>query len=79
MGCVGCDPSANSATAIAMTRPMCHHTEMSFMVATIFVPATLKPISMSISRPVSQIAFVRPAVSAFGSKPKSGPRIVAPM
>ena len=70
-------PSANSAIAIAATNPMCHHTERSFMNDTMRVPATLKPISITMRMPVIQMAFRTPAVSSFGSRPNSGFRMVA--
>ncbi len=62
---------------MATTKKMCHHTDRSFMKATIRVPATLIAISTRIRTPVIQIAFRTPSVSTFGSSPKSGLRIVA--
>ena len=70
-------PKAKRAMAIAATKAMCHHTDRSFMNATIRVPATLKPISIAMRMPVIQIAFRTPNVSRLGSTPNSGLRMVA--
>ena len=42
---------------MAATKKMCHHTDRSFMNATIRVPATLNTTSIAMRMPVIQMAF----------------------